>query len=115
MATTLRIDYRSRYKDTAVYLSDTLGPLFGPLQPPYEFDAIQRGWLTHALSEYEIGFPDIIAVKYYGVGAEPLWWVICLVNGIIDSDLDLVPGQRIAIPPRDVVAGFVARGQRVSA
>lgn len=84
----------------------------GPLQPPPEFDTPSRNWVLHVVQEHEVGFPDILAVTYYGKGSEPLWWVICLVNGVVDPDLDIIPGQRLLIPPRDLVARYATRRTR---
>lgn len=106
------VSLKSRYKDTLTYNLRGGVEVMGPFQAPAEFATPGRDWRVHVVEEFEIGFPDIIAVKYYGGGSEQLWWTVCLVNGIIDPDLDITPGQRIMIPPRDLVSRYVARRSR---
>ncbi len=112
MSSTFTISNRSRYKDTYFYLDDGV-PVTGPFVPPEEFLSARRGWIAHTVAEHEVGFPDIIAARYYGIDGEAFWWVVCLVNGVVDPDLDLVPGQVLSVPPLDVVSRFVSRGPRV--
>jgi hypothetical protein len=106
------VSLKSRYKDTTTYFERGGVEVMGPFQAPAEFDKPGRSWLVHVVQEFEIGFPDIIVVKYYGAGAEQLWWAVCLVNGIIDPDLDIIAGQRLLIPPRDLVSRYAARRSR---
>ena len=105
----VQVALKSRYKDTYSYMEPGGVEVLGPFQPPPEFASVGRGWLTHVVVEHEVGFPDLIAVRYYGAGSEQLWWAVCLVNGIIDPDLDIRAGVSIVIPPRDLVARYTAR------
>lgn len=101
---------RDRYKDTAV-LSGPRGRYFAPWQPPDELmDVPQRAMLVHRIVAAEVGFPDLIAVRYYGPGSEDLWWVIAYVNGIRDPDREMVVGQSLLVIPRELVLPFLERG-----
>ncbi len=101
----------SRFKDTRVYNDvDGNGPQFGLLEPPTEFAELDLSLcLKHRLLQHEVGFFDVLAARYYGFGSEDLWWVIALVNGIVDLDADVVIGQELLIPPRSVVVAFTQR------
>lgn len=103
------VSLKSRYKDTFAYVESGGVEVMGPFQPPAEFDKPAKGWISHVVQQDEVGFPDILAVRYYGKGSEALWWCICLANGIIDPDLDMVAGKTLTIPPRDLVAQYTAR------
>ena len=40
--------------------------------------------------------PDLVATKAYGT--PDAWWVICLVNGIINPQRELITGRHLKIP-----------------
>jgi len=110
--TDIAIPLSSRYKDSFAH-EDTAGvPVLGPMQLPEEFLTTSPAWTVHTVSEHEVGFLDKLAHRYFGMGQEHLWWVIALVNGIVDADLDVQPGQRLMIPPRDLVSRFAERRTR---
>ena len=98
----------SRYKDTPVYQGHVTFE-FGLLEVPPEFDALRDGDKAHRVARNDIGFLDGLAVTYYGPGNEKFWWVIALVNGIIDPDRDMFVGQVLTIPSRSTVLEFAAR------
>jgi hypothetical protein len=99
----------SRYKDTAVYESVLGTPEFALFEAPIEFTEDRIGYREHRVSDFEIGALDALAVKYFGPGYEELWWVIALVNGILDSEMEMRGGQVILIPPREAVLEYIAR------
>jgi len=102
----------TRYKDSYAYVQDGQTVL-GPFVIPAEF-AGEPGtdWPVHAVEGHEVGFLDKIAVLYYGPGLESMWWCIAAVNGIVNPMDDMKAGQRIVIPPRDVVTAYIARRTR---
>ncbi len=104
----LTLSGTSRYKDTDVF--DEAGDLeFGLWEPPAEFLDQPQGSLIHRVRQHEVGFLDIIAVKYYGAGYESLWPAIATANSIIDPEQEMYPGMALIIPPRPRVAQFIAR------
>lgn len=108
MALDVSLAATSRYKDTLVYTEGGI-PEFALFEPPPEFAIGQSGVVTHRVSQHEIGFLDLLAVRYYGHGYEQLWWVIALANGILDPELDMTVGQALGIPSRDAVIQFISR------
>jgi len=108
---TVALPLDSRYKDSFSYV-DNGAVVIGPMQPPPEFSRVSPRWTIHTVTSREVGFPDIIASRYYGDGSEKFWWVICLVNGIVNPDTDLYPGQKLSIPPQDLVTSFANRTSR---
>jgi hypothetical protein len=110
VATTLSLRPDTRYKDTRVYDDDGVVS-FALLEPPPELVAAADD-IVHMVQEHEVGFLDKIAANYYGTGYEKLWWVIALVNGVIDAETELFPGARIRIPQRSRVVQFLMRAGR---
>lgn len=108
MALDISLAATSRYKDTLVYTEGGI-PEFALFEPPPEFVTGAAGSVTHRVSQHEIGFLDILAVRYYGQGYEQLWWVLALANGIVDPELDMRVGMALTIPPRDDVIQFISR------
>jgi len=104
----------SRYKGTFSYVENGID-VFGPFQPPPVLSSPDASWAVHTVSSREVGFPDVIAHHYYGDGSETLWWAVCLANGIVDPDTDMYPGQKIYIPPRDVISRYVSEVPRSDA
>ena len=45
---------------------------------------------------------DLISAQFYGV--PDLWWVIALVNNVIDPILTVPPGTLIRVPTKDRLA-----------
>ncbi len=104
----LTLSNLSRYKDTAVF--DEAGALeFGLAEPAPEFEALPLGARQHRVKQNEVGFLDIIAATYYGVGYETMWWVIAQANGMLDPETEMYAGMSLAIPPRSAVVQFIAR------
>ena len=106
---TLALSELSRYKDTAVYTSAEGTPEFALFEAPVEFTGDRVGYREHRIRDFEIGMLDALAVRYFGAGQEELWWIIALVNGMLDPEMEMRGGQVILIPPRDAVLEFVAR------
>ena len=108
MSTFLRISAASRYKDTPAFNEG--GVLeYALWEPPTEFTIVRDGYRVHRVVRSEVGFPDLIAVKYYGQGYEMLWWSIMQANAIIDPETELFPGKVLYIPPRTAVIQFMSR------
>lgn len=106
---TITLSSRSRYKDTKVYAADDGMPEFALWEAPVEFTEDREGYREHRIKKNEIGLLDMLAVHYFGPGHESLWWVIAIVNGMVDPEMEMYPGQVILIPPRDAVLEFIAR------
>lgn len=104
---------RSRYKDTPWFVTNDLRPFFGLWQPPRELVDIATGAtvlpdaIRYRVRAVDIGNLDAIAYRQYG--HEDLWWAIAFVNGIVDQVADMFEGQRLLIPPRDLVTRFTSR------
>ncbi len=108
MADVIKLSSLSRYKDTPVFASPD-GPVFGLLEPPPEFLEEVEGVRRHTVVSHEIGFLDLLAVRFYGQGYEELWWSIALANAIIDPEKEMFAGQVLLIPPRDQAIQFISR------
>jgi len=112
MTTATKIVPESRYKDTRVFDDgEGYGKQFGLMESPTEFEADFDPVVAvrHTVTYGEVGFLDRLAVTHFGEGTEELWWVIALVNGIIDPDYDMYLGQVLLIPLPAQVASFVGR------
>lgn len=109
--TSVTVSAQSRYKDTPVFDDRSgSGPEFGAFQPPAEFTRGLSNWSMHVVRAHEVGFLDLVAQKYFGPGREMMWWSIALANGIVDTEYDMYPGQRLRIPPLAVAVSYIARG-----
>lgn len=98
----------SRYKDTLAFAT-TGKPAFGLMEPPAEFIEETEGVRRHVIADNEIGFLDILAVRFFGQGYEELWWAIALANAIIDPEKDMVSGETLLIPTRESALRFISR------
>ena len=105
----LELSELSRYKDTPVYEAADGTPEFALFEAPVEFTQNRDGYREHRVKKFEIGMLDALAVRYFGRGYEELWWVIALVNGVIDPEMEMRDNQVLLIPPRDAVLEFIAR------
>ncbi len=99
----------SRYKDTPVYTAADGTPEFALWEAPVEFTEDRANYRQHRVKKNEIGILDLLAVRYFGPGHESLWWVIALVNGMVDPETEMYVHQVLLIPPRDAVIEFIAR------
>lgn len=100
---------RSRYKDTATFVGGR-GRQYAPFELPAELaDPAAPGAVVHRLVDDEAGFLDAVAVRYYGPGAEDLWWVIAFASGMVDVEAEAVAGRLVLVPPYDRVAAMLAR------
>ena len=101
---------RSRYKDTPIDTDpaqDTFYDLF--VVPPEFVDPTTTAFQRYVIQANDVGFPDLIAARQYGFGNEDLWWIIALLNGIIDPETELQPGTLLLIPPLSLVQAFLSR------
>ncbi len=98
----------SRYKDTRAFAA-TKRPAFGLMEPPTEFIEETEGVRRHVIAENEIGFLDILAVRFFGQGYEELWWAIALANAIIDPEKEMANGKTLLIPTRESALRFISR------
>ena len=104
------VSTRSRYKDTPVFTDASQRRYYGIMEVPQEFASLTSADFTHyTVRAADVGFPDNIAVNAYGFGYEDLWWVIPLVNGMVDIESELVAGITILLPPRAAVLAFLSR------
>lgn len=98
----------SRFKSTKVYTAADGTPEFALWEAPIEFIEDRESYRKHRVKKNEIGMLDMLAVRYFGPGHESLWWVIALVNGMVDPETEMQSGRVILIPPRDAVIEFIA-------
>ena len=109
-------DARSRYKDTPlVRIADSPGSevfiTYDQFVPPQEFASKLNAnqFTVYTVSRMDVGFPDRIAWLCWGAGMEPYWWIIAMVNGIIDPETDLFPGQQLLVPVSSLLQLFLSR------
>jgi len=115
----LRISNRSRYKLTRAFTNAKRDPRlpgrnlggfeFGLLSVLTDFETAGSTFQVHRVRAQDIGFLDLLAVRFYGAGFEDFWWAIAYANAIIDPEEDMFVGQEIVIPPRDAVTTFLTR------
>ena len=98
----------SRFKSTQVYTAADGTPEFALWEAPVEFTEDRDGYREHRIKQNEIGMLDMLAVNYFGPGYESLGWIIALVNGMVDPEMEMRTRQIIIIPPRDAVIEFIA-------
>jgi hypothetical protein len=82
---------------------------FALMEPIREFTEKVEGYRIHRVKQNEVGFLDLLAVQYYGIGYEKLWWVIAYANAMIDPESEMYPGLALLIPPRTAVIQFLSR------
>lgn len=99
-----------RYKDTETYTGPR-GVEYGLYVPPQEALQPLPTWPRHTVQLQEVGFLDLIAVRYYGPDSEEGWFLIADANGIICPEY-MQAGQVLIIPPREVYLRFVGRRGR---
>lgn len=110
---TFTLSKESRYKDTPVF--SQAGALeFGLWEPPAEFVSLATGYRVHHVVSNEVGFLDLIAVQYYGAGAEHLSWAIAQANALANPENEMYPGMALFIPPRTAVIQFQSRQGNVA-
>lgn len=103
-------DDNSRYKLAPVFKARSRrGNELGFLPVLDDFYTIGSTYQTYTVRDGDIGFPDGIAVRFYGSGFEWAWWVIAYANAMIDPDQEMFAGQRLVIPPRTALQSFLAR------
>lgn len=108
---TVTLPVESRYKDTPVF-DGTRGPEFGLLEPPEEAFQEDPEYLIHRVRSHEVGFLDMLTVRYYGLGSEKLWWFLALSNAIVDPETEMFVGTQLLISPRNLARQFRSRGTR---
>lgn len=112
MVEAIGISNLSRYKDTPLFDDALFGKdeiQFGTMVPPEEFLEPSENVRRHTVAASEVGFLDILAVRFYGQGYEELWWSIALANAILDPENDMFVGQTLLIPPRAQAIKFISR------
>ena len=50
----------------------------------------------YRVSSHDVAQPDLISKKLYDT--ERYWWIICVVNNIMNPLLDIIPGNILKIP-----------------
>lgn len=104
---TISVPITSRFRYTRVFFTNGLYR-YGTYVPPPSFETVQAGnYSSYSVTASDIGFLDRIAVRFYGPGNESMWWALCRVNGIIDPEVDVWPGRKLKIPPREQVVQFI--------
>ena len=111
MSVDITSQLRSRYKDTAIFTDSANGDYYALMEVPFEFADYEEpaNYRNYTVTQADVGFPDLIAVKTLGPNTEDLWWIIMLVNGIVDVENGLYPGLVLVIPPLASVTSFLSR------
>lgn len=110
MARSLLLRKTSRYKDTDLYRESDGSLVFGLYSTPEKIFERKMIPSRHVVAENDINALDNLALDYYG--NEELWWVLALVNGIIDPEIDMYAGQELEIPARATVMQYVIQNGR---
>jgi hypothetical protein len=71
---------------------------------------VRRPTLYYRVKDVDLRAPDLISYKAYG--QEQYWWVICLVNNILDVSTDLTLGKVLVIPNILDVYDFAKRWRK---
>jgi nucleoid-associated protein YgaU len=73
--------------------------VYGEMVPAVVSDPTDIMYTVPAGGRYRF---DLISAQFYGV--PDLWWVIAIVNNVIDPLLAIPPGTLIRVPSRDRLA-----------
>lgn len=106
---TASVSADSRFKDTAQFVGPR-GIQYALLEYPAEFAVLQAtDCRLYTVVSADVGFIDRIMWLNYGIGFEKLWWVIAMVNGIIDAEQDMPVGTVLLLPSSTIIAQFRKR------
>lgn len=106
-ADTITLASTSRYRGTRLFQGAVSAVLeFGVYKPPEQFDTPRGDETTHVVTQDEVGFLDAIAAREYGVEYESVGWVFSRMNGIVDPETDMYPGQVLLVPSIDLVRQY---------
>lgn len=86
----------TRFTNTTAYVRD-IGALIVDIRRPTKFNMTNATYYTFV----EGDLLDAIAYKLYGNAS--LWWAILDANPNFFSEIDIVPGDVLAIPPYEEV------------
>lgn len=89
----------SMFSQTPVYDLGGGNIVFGLLKPAVVADDSDELWAMPSTGVYRL---DLISNDFYGT--PHLWWVIALVNDIIDPLVSVPEGTKIRIPTRERLA-----------
>lgn len=64
---------------------------------------------THHVNSITAGLPDLISYVEYG--SEQYWWLICLVNGVVDPINEIAAGMNLIIPTKADLDAFIKKVQ----
>lgn len=117
--TLVRVSNRSRYKLNRAFRNARRDPRlpernlggveFGLLPVLIDFEQAGSDFQVHRVRQQDIGFLDLLAVRFYGAGFEDFWWAIAYANAIIDPESEMFVGQSLVIPSREAVTTFLTR------
>lgn len=112
---TLELSRLNRYKDTKAFSAGD-NVEFGLWEAPPEFLVENQpvGSRLHTVRSNEVGFLDLIAVRYFGAGFEEMWWAIAQANSMMNPEQEMYAGQKLIIPSDGKKAGFIGRGGKAS-
>lgn len=108
MATTLRLEFQSRHKDTPLLVDSSRRVRFDVWERPSEMKGLLEGAIPRRIREADVGRLDLLAYDAYG--DVKLWWVLAAANEYIDPIGDMVPGNVMYIPSYSAVQTFLLRG-----
>ena len=65
---------------------------------------------TIVLSAKYVGYPDLLSYDVYGT--VDYWWILCMMNGIVDIYTDMTAGMTWNIPAMADIQGMLSQGIR---
>lgn len=63
----------------------------------------------HHVNSITAGLPDLISYLEYG--SEQYWWLLCVVNGIVDPINEITIGRNLIIPDKADMDAFIKQVQ----
>ena len=110
MTTTIELPLNSMWKDTEVITNSDNNMYFGMWIRPLEIADMLDDAEERQVVYSDIGRLDRIAHEKYGdVG---LWWIVAVVNNIVDPVAGMSVGDTLLIPARSRVLALKQRGTR---
>lgn len=55
-----------------------------------------------------VGYPELLSSEWYGTTDH--WWVICMVNGIVDPLVDMIEGMPLKQPSYQAIQTLMSLG-----
>lgn len=97
----------SRYKDTKIIMRRPQNVRELALWTADRSFSTAPSYTRHQITDSDIGRLDLLSYFYYGT--PDYWWIIADANDMIHPLRDMVVGEFIKIPDRNIIDAFVRR------